>query len=310
MVAEAGEYDRSVSAVDGERFELVLPDGRLLEGWASDGAARTALLFHVGTPSAGVPYAPWVAETATRGLRFVTYSRPGYAGSTRLPGRAVADCAGDVAAIAGELGLDRLHVVGWSGGGPHALASAALLPALVASAATLAGVAPFGAEGLDWLDGMAEENHEEFGAALAGAGPLEEFLETTADAIGEPTGATIAEALGGLVTDVDRRALTGPFADFLASLMRDALRNGIWGWLDDDLAFARDWGFALDDVSVPVTVWQGREDAMVPYAHGAWLGRNVRGARARLFEDEGHLSLPLRLGEILDDLLAGARAPA
>jgi len=294
--------------VAGDVFELVLPEGRHLEGWASDGAARTAVLLHHGTPSAGIPYEPWVDAVVDRGLRFVTYSRPGYAGSTRHEGRAVADCADDVAAVARALGIERLHVVGWSGGGPHALACAALLPDLVASAATLAGVAPWGADGLDWLDGMADENRVEFGAALEGAAPLEAFLREAAEPLGGTTADTIAEALGGLVTDVDRRALTGPFAEYLASQTRDALRNGIWGWLDDDLEFARHWGFALDDVSVPVTVWQGREDAMVPYAHGVWLAAHVRGARDRLFEDEGHLSLALRFAEIVDDLLAGTGA--
>jgi pimeloyl-ACP methyl ester carboxylesterase len=88
--------------------------------------------------------------------------------------------------------------------------------------------------------------------------------------------------------------------------MHGALRDGIWGWHDDDLAFARSWGFALENMAVPVTIWQGREDAMVPYAHGAWLSSHVKGATARLFDDEGHLSLALRFGEIVDDLLARA----
>lgn len=164
-----------------------------------------------------------------------------------------------------------------------------------------------GADGLDWLDGMADENRLEFGAALEGTAALEPFLREQAEALRGTSADTIAEALGGLVTAVDRRALTGPFAEYLASQMRAALRNGIWGWLDDDLEFARDWGFVLDDVSVRVTVWQGREDAMVPYAHGSWLAGHVRGAHARLFDDEGHLSLVLRFGEIVDDLLGRGR---
>ena len=129
-----------------------------------------------------------------------------------------------------------------------------------------------------------------------------------AGAIGNPTGDTIAEALGGLVTEVDRQALHGPFSDYLAAVMRGALRDGIWGWHDDDLAFARGWGFAVDDMAVPVTIWQGREDAMVPYAHGVWLSQHVEGATARLFDDEGHLSLALRFDEVVDDLLARAGA--
>ena len=220
----------------------------------------------------------------------------------------VADCVADVTAVAAELGLERLHVVGWSGGGPHALATAALAPELVASAATLAGVAPWAAPGLDWLDGMADENLEEFGAAHRGTEALTAFLEDAAVALRDQTGRTLAEALGGLVTEVDRRALagSGALADYLADSTRHAVSQGIAGWRDDDLAFARDWGFPLGAIRVPVTVWQGRQDAMVPYAHGDWLARHVPGAQARLFEDEGHISLVGRFDEVVADLVASA----
>jgi pimeloyl-ACP methyl ester carboxylesterase len=302
MVAEAGRYDRL--RMRGDDFVLELPGGRRLEGWARESASTTGLLFHLGTPCAGVPYEPVVAEAAGRDLRFVTYSRPGYGGSTRCAGRTVADCCDDVVAIAGSLGLERLHVVGWSGGGPHALACAALLPELVVSTATLAGVAPWDAEGLDWTDGMADENLEEFGAAAAGPEVLEALLESAVDDLRGRTGQTVAEALGGLVTDVDRAALTGELADYLADLNREAVANGPWGWIDDDLAFIRDWGFSLAAVATPVTVWQGRQDAMVPYAHGEWLARHVSGARPMLLEDEGHISLVRRFDDVVEDLLS------
>jgi pimeloyl-ACP methyl ester carboxylesterase len=150
---------------------------------------------------------------------------------------------------------------------------------------------------------MAEENRKEFGAALQGSAALESFLETASQGMHEQRADTIVDALGGLVTEVDRRALDGPLAGYLATSLNQALSTGIWGWHDDDLAFARDWGFPLERISVPVAVWQGRRDAMVPYAHGAWLGEQVPGARARLFEDEGHLSLTLRFDEIVDELV-------
>jgi pimeloyl-ACP methyl ester carboxylesterase len=117
-------------------FTVELADGRVLEGWTA-GAAAEAVLLHMGTPSAGIPFEPVVAEVTRRGLRFVTYSRPGYAGSTRKEARTVAGCVEDVVPIADALGVERIHAVGWSGGGPHALACAALLPDLVAGAATL-----------------------------------------------------------------------------------------------------------------------------------------------------------------------------
>jgi pimeloyl-ACP methyl ester carboxylesterase len=238
----------------------------------------------------------------------VTFARPGYADSTRLPGRSVADIAPDIRALAGEIGLTRLYVLGWSGGGPHALASGALLPDLVGAVATIGGVAPFDAAGLDWFDGMAPENREEFGAASTSDAALEAFLERSAVGLRDVTGAEVADELGGLVPEVDRAALTGAFADHGAALFRDSVRTGIWGWFDDDLAFFRDWGFDLDAIRVPVTIWQGTEDRMVPFAHGRWLADHVPGARARLMEGEGHLSLAVSaFDRIMDELVASAR---
>ena len=125
------------------------------------------LVAHHGTPSTGRPFPPYVEAAKERGIRLVTYSRPGYAGSTRDVGRSVADCAADTAAILAHLGADRCYTIGASGGGPHALACAALLADRVLACATVAGVGPFGAQDLDFLEGMGRENLEEFGAALA-----------------------------------------------------------------------------------------------------------------------------------------------
>jgi pimeloyl-ACP methyl ester carboxylesterase len=286
-------------------FTVELTDGRRLAGWTA-GAVSEAVLFHVGTPSAGIPYPPLVTEAARHGLRFVTYSRPGYAGSSRHEGRSVSDCAGDVAALAERLSLERIHVVGWSGGGPHALACAALRPDRVASAATLGCVAPWDADGLDWLAGMADENLAEFDAALDGTRALQDFLDPLVRSRVDMTAERLVADLGGLLTDVDRAAVHGPFAEFLAATDRAAVSTGMWGWHDDDLAFTRDWGFVPATIHVPVRVWHGSHDAMVPPAHGVWLADAVPGARLILEESEGHVSLVGRFGEILTDLLSTA----
>jgi pimeloyl-ACP methyl ester carboxylesterase len=290
-----------------QQHEVRTADGRRLEvsvGGPSDGRP---LIFHTGTPSAGLVFAPLIEQGAERGVRHISYCRPGYGDSDRQAGRTVADCAADVSAIADHFGLDEFFTVGWSGGGPHALACAALLPDRTVAVATIASVAPWEADGIDFLDGMGEENLEEFAAALEGEGPLAAFIEPQGAELAGATGADVAAALGDLITDIDRAALSGDFADYFAEIARGAVRHGPWGWVDDDLAFIRDWGFAVAAITRPVTIWQGAQDRMVPFSHGQWLAGHVSGAQARLIEEEGHISLYAgRYGEILDELLASA----
>jgi pimeloyl-ACP methyl ester carboxylesterase len=278
-------------------------DGRDLEVLVAGPDDGVPLVFHVGTPCAAVVLPDLVESASSRGLRTVVCSRPGYARSTARPGRTVADAVDDVAAVLAELGHDRFVTVGWSGGGPHALACAALLPEQCAAAATLAGVAPYGAEGLDWMAGMGEENVEEFTAALAGEPALTAFVEQAGAQLAGITGDQVAAALGTLVPDVDKAALTGRFAEALAEMFRRAVSTGIAGWRDDDLAFARPWGFDPAGITVPVSVWQGAQDRMVPFAHGTWLAATIPSARSHLLEDEGHVSLVGKLPSILDDLV-------
>jgi pimeloyl-ACP methyl ester carboxylesterase len=288
-------------------FELGLSDGRSLALEVSGPDGAIPLVVHHGTPGERSQYPPFAEAAAAQGLRYVSYSRPGYGGSSRQPGRAVADCAADTAAILAHLGADRCYTAGASGGGPHALACAALLADRVLACATVAGIGPFGAGGLDFLEGMGRENHAEFGAALTRPAALQAYLEREAASLAEITGEQVAVAFGDLVSAVDVAALTGDFADFVAASFRQALANGIWGWLDDDLAFTRPWGFDLASINVPVVVWQGGQDRMVPFAHGQWLAAHLPSARAMLIPAEGHLSIKVaKFGEIVGELVASA----
>jgi pimeloyl-ACP methyl ester carboxylesterase len=295
--------------VETERRTIGLEDGRRVEILAAGPPDGLPLVWHDGTPGGLVAYPPMIEAASVRGLRTILHSRPGYGGSDPRPGRTVADVTGDVTAILDALGAETFLTAGMSGGGPHALACAALLPGRCLAAATLAGVAPRRADGLDWLAGMGPENVEEFAAAESGREALTDFLTKVAGGLAGITGAEVAAGLGDLVSAVDRAALTGDYADYFAASMRAALSSGIAGWHDDDLAFAGDWGFRFP--AVPVAIWQGDQDRMVPFAHGQWLARHVPGARAHLVRGEGHLSLVRhRYGEILDDLLhlAGIKA--
>jgi pimeloyl-ACP methyl ester carboxylesterase len=293
------------------RQTVQAPDGRQLEVVSDGPKDGRCFLFHSGTPSAAAAYPPLVAELTKRSLRFVTFSRPGYAGSSAMAGRAVGDVATDVQAILDALKIGSFFCAGQSGGGPHALACAALLSDRVLATATLAGVAPWPAEGLDWLAGMGPENLEEFGLTMKGRDALEPYLEREAASLQGVQAADVAASFGGLVSDVDKAALTGGYAEHMAVSLQRAVSTGIAGWRDDDLAFASPWGFDLASIETPVAVWQGGEDRMVPMAHGAWLAAHVRGAEQHLLPDEGHLSLALnKIGDVLDGLLAMGEAAA
>jgi pimeloyl-ACP methyl ester carboxylesterase len=293
--------------VSARRLQIAGPDGRRLDVELSGPEDGQPLIFHNGTPAAGTMFGPMVAQGAERGVRHIAYSRPGYAGSERDAGRTVADCVGDVSAIAGELEIERFLTVGWSGGGPHALACAALLPERTIAAATLAGVAPATAPELDWLAGMGEENIEEFAAARAGAQELSAYLQAQRDEMLDSSAEGLHAALGDLLSKVDRAALSGEFVEYFAASLKSALEHGTWGWFDDDLAFIGDWGFDLGTIAVPVTIWQGGQDRFVPFEHGRWLAEHVGGASAHLPAEHGHLSLAVgSYGSVLDELIASA----
>ncbi len=289
-------------------------DGRDLEVLRDGPPVGRPFVYHSGTPSGAVEFPALSDAVAERGWQLVTWSRPGYGTSTPYAGRSVADVTTDTAAVLDHLGLHRFVTLGWSGGGPHALACAAMMAERCDAATTLAGVAPYPAEGLDWLEGMGTENVAEFALTLDAldgdpdaTAALRSSIEKDATDLADLTGEQVAESLGGLIDEVDRAALTGEFADMLAASFRRAVFSGIEGWYDDDMAFARPWGFDLADIAVPVSVWQGAHDRMVPYGHGVWLAAHIPGSRAHLLDDEGHASLVGQLPRILEDLddLAG-----
>lgn len=283
-------------------------DGRSLDVWLAGPPHGTPFLFHSGTPGNGMPFGWHLDRLAERGLRYVSVTRPGYGGSSRREGRRVVDVVGDVLTVLDELGIDRTYVGGWSGGGPHALATAALLPERVLGTAIIAGVAPYEAEGLDFLAGMGAENVAEFAAAVVGGEALREIVEPQADAMRVISPGDVGAAFGDLIDAVDRGALDSPdLAIYMADLLHEAFRVGPWGWFDDDVAFTKPWGFDIASIPGRVHLWQGAHDRMVPYAHGQWLAAHCGGACVHLSGDQGHLSLVRdRFGDILDELIGAS----
>ncbi len=280
-----------------------LPDGRDLDLRVSGPAGGFPLVFHHGTPGAATPIRALERAAHARGLRLVTTSRPGYGHSSAQPGRRVVDVTADTAAVLGAIGADRCLIAGWSGGGPHALACGARLGA-TAAVLVIAGVAPYGTGDLDWMAGMGEENVVEFSAALKGEDELRCRLIRERDRLKQATVADVVASLETLLPDVDRAVLTGEFGEDLAASFREAVRTGVEGWIEDDIAFTRSWGFELQEISVPTMIWQGSADLMVPFAHGTWLASQLPGASAHLEQGEGHLSVGLdALDRMLDELM-------
>ena len=269
--------------------ELTLPDGRTLEYLEAGEAGGPVLLAHHGTPGSGRFHRTEVEAARRLGARLVAYSRPGYAGSSPQPGRSVADAAADVVALLDALGAERFATYGWSGGGPHALACAALLGARVTGVACLASLAPIAAE-VDWFAGMVAPG----GLRAAVDGREARARHAASDEFDEDS-----------FTAADRAALSRAWA----SLGEDAVRAGTagpGGLIDDDVAFVAPWGSDVARIEAPVLLVQGGEDRIVPPAHTDWLLRHCPRSELWLRPRDGHVSVLDACPLAMDWLVAAA----
>jgi pimeloyl-ACP methyl ester carboxylesterase len=279
---------RTVTAADGRTLMVELggdPEGH-------------TILAHNGTPNSRHLRAPWLDDAAEHGIRLISYDRPGYGGSTPQPGRTVADCAADVRSIAEALGVERLAVWGASGGGPHALACAALLPDLVVAVTALCSIAPYGAAGLDYFSGMGKDNVDDIKLYLRDPGAARvksyqdrlDMLSLSAD--------QLTESWKSLLSPVDAAAVSDDLATWLVQGFQDGLATSDEGWWEDGEAHLAPWAFDLDTISIPVQMWHGRHDQFVPVQHGEWLAAHVPGAEAVISDTDGHLTLFGRIPEV------------
>ena len=254
------------------------------------GSGDDLIIYHHGTPGAG-PIGRKTQQAAEDiGVRVVELVRPGYGESSRIEGRTIADMVRIADELASHLGHDRYASMGWSGGGPHTLANVALSDRCVASMC-IAGVGMYGQDDLDFLEGMGQDNHDEFGAALEGDAALRPMLDALAIEMADLTGPQVIGVMESLLPPVDQAVLTGEDGQEMADGLRWATRPSIYGWLDDDIAFTTDWGFALSEITGPVQIWQGGQDLMVPYSHGQWLAKHLPHADVHLYDEHGHLSI-------------------
>jgi pimeloyl-ACP methyl ester carboxylesterase len=281
-------------AAMGKEHQVAVDGGRVLQVLERGHPDGKPVLAHNGTPNSRLIYEPDVRLAERQGIRLISYDRPGYGGSTPQPGRTVADCAHDVRAIAAGLGIEQLAVWGISGGGPHALACAAVLPDLVPAVGVLASPAPWGADGLDYFAGMGELNADDTRLFLEDQAAARAKCEQ--DRLGwlELSAEQLHQQLKTLLSPVDAAVLTGELAQYVVDCGRSGLAPGAEGWWEDEVAFKEPWGFELGSIRTPVLLYHGREDRFVPFAHGEWLAGQIPGVQAELTDDDGHLTLPER----------------
>jgi pimeloyl-ACP methyl ester carboxylesterase len=278
------------SADEAEGDELLLPDGRRLTYCMYGPDDGKPVLFQFGTPGTRFLAPDRISPLDDVGVRLLVADRPGYGGSTRLPGRNVVQAAGDVSALVDHLGWERFAIWGGSGGAPHALACAAQLDDRITRCASVVGPAPFDADGLDWYRGMTPGNVEEFTLAESGEAayrPLVERLARDAVAAVERGDSPVSDDYG--LAPADRAALmdqlTAPGHLFRT---QTAYMAGIDGWIDDGIAFTRAWGFDITRISAAVSIWYGPDDALCPRGHTDWLLGHIPGSEGHVLPG-GHL---------------------
>jgi pimeloyl-ACP methyl ester carboxylesterase len=272
-------------------LDVSLPDGRTLHVHDEGDPGGLAVVVHHGTPGSGRLHPHDSEDAAAKGIRLIGFDRAGYGRSDAHFGRSVGDVAADVAGLLDALGEDRFATWGHSGGGPHALACAALLPERCTAAATLASVAPYDGEGLDWLDGMGEANVEEFNTVLLGAEALEPAIRRVQAEMFSAGPEGLRQAMLTVLSPLDQTVLTGELAEWGYAMMAEGAAKRIEGWRDDNLAFVEPWGFDLDDIHVPVFLLHGTQDLMSPPQHGRWLAARIPGVEAEIGDNEGHITL-------------------
>ncbi|MEV1177207.1 alpha/beta hydrolase [Nonomuraea sp. NPDC049784] len=279
-----------------KEFDLDLGDGRTLHVYDTvreDAPHPLTVFWHHGTPNIGTPPEPLFPVSEQLGIRWVSYDRPGYGGSIPSMGRDLASAAGYVSRVADVLGIDRFAVMGHSGGGSHALACGALLQERVLAVVSVSGLAPYGAEGLDWFAGMYASGQESLRAAVQGRAAKERHEAS-------------AEYDPEMFTPADHAALEGDWSWF-GSVVGPALEGGQGGPIDDDLAYVNPWGCDPAQITAPTLLMHGDEDRVVPSSHGKWLARHCPSAQIQIFPGHGHISVLHAAAKALDWLHENAR---
>lgn len=254
---------------------LTLSDGRDLEYATNALPSSCAVVFHQGTLCDLSEWTSWLHQFERLGVRALAFNRSGYGRSSGKDGRVTLDVGHDVAQLADHLGLRAFVSVGWSGGGSHALATS--IDSRCTGVVTLAGIAPFARDDLDFYEGMKNADIDEYDAALRDIDELVSLIDDPEH--------------GNEWCEPDRIAMASPAMDEVNGAIERALSFGRRCLVDDYSSYLSAWGFDVEEITVPVVIFQGDADENVPVAHAKWLTRHIKGSQLRLYPGEGHMSL-------------------
>ena len=278
---------------------LKLPDGRCIEYIDNGVSSKSALILHHGTPTSMTVWGTWLAAAAELGIRAIAFTRPGYASSDRKVGRSIIDANEDLVEILNQLAVENFVSVGWSGGGPYALASGLLNKC--SGVQLIASVSPYDAEDFDWFQdqtpGMVEE-------AKISARSLEDSINFKENYYKEFRDMTAEQFLTEYAKRSSFESFETTYREFSKDLsfsMHEALRDGVIGYAEDEYAFLRNWGFETKEIQVPVLIWQGLDDLSVSPRMARWLNANIYNPTLKLLEGQHHSSIMVeKRAEILN----------
>jgi pimeloyl-ACP methyl ester carboxylesterase len=263
--------------------EYVLAGERRVEYCLYNRGGNRRAIFQYGTPGTRWLSPRQIGAARSAGFELLVIDRPGYGRTSLRPDRRIADVVDDTRAVLEVVGWDRFAVWGGSGGAPHALAIAARLPGRVTACASVVGLAPYDAAGLDWYAGMSAGNVEEFRAAARGEHAYRPLVEgLAADAMASIEAGGIQVAGSYQLPEVDRRALAARHEEGgYRERMSQTYRQGVEGWVEDCIALTQPWGFELSELTMPASVWYGAADVLVSRDHHEYLLSAIPGAQRR-----------------------------
>lgn len=286
-----------------EEHEVILRDGRLLAAYTY--GQGPVVLYHHGTPGTGLTLNCARVAADQLGVTVLSYDRAGYARSDANPGRSIASVATDMEDLLNHFHVDSALTVGWSGGGPHALATAHFLPERIQAVCVIAGVGPSDVDDLNYREGLSEAELQEFELAVSGREALLEFAKENYAPLATLTREDVQNSLTDRTAASDRAFLEGDYCDELVEHFRRALEASVEGMTDDAVAFSTPWGFDVSNIQQEMVIFHGALDRSVPIRHGQWLAKRVPHAVPRFFDEDGHTSIAIgRMTEAISELLS------